>query len=212
MADFIRLKPDRPSVNGTKRIISGKDYAQAVEARRVLEEARAEAEALVRAAQEKYDTARDRGYADGSAAAQQELAERMFELVAGSVDYLGNAEAQISRVVMTCLRKILGTLPEEDLVIGAARAALDDLRNEPRATLRVHPSVADAVRARKSEIMQGDSDVAYLEIVGDDRMEHGGACLESDAGTVDASIEVQIKALEKVFRQRLGGKDSPAAD
>ena len=204
MADFVRLKADRPSVDGTTRIIARKDYADAVEAHRVLEEARAEAEELVRTAREQYDTARDRGYADGSAQAQQELAERMLELVAGSVDYLGNAEKQLSRVVMACLRKILGAFPEEDLVIRAARAALEDLRNEPRATLRVHPSVADAVRARKSEIMQGDSDVAYVEIVGDDRMEHGSACLESEAGIVDASIEVQIKALEKVFGQRLG--------
>lgn len=212
MADFVRLKADRPSIDGSARVIARKDYTDAVEAHRVLEEARAEADALMQAAQEKYDTARDRGYADGSAAAQQELTERMLELVAGSVDYLGNAEAQLSRVVMTCLRKILGTFPEEDLVVGAARAALADLRNEPRATLRVHPSVADAVRARKSEIMQGDSDVAYLDVVGDDRMEHGSACLESEAGIVDASIEVQIKALEKVFGERLGNKDGSASD
>ena len=211
MADFVRLKADRPSINGTTRIIRRKDYAEAVEARRVLEDARTEAEERLRAAQEKYDSAHDQGYADGSAAAQQELAERMFELVAGSVDYLGNAEAQLSRVVMTCLRRILGTFPEEDLVIRAARVALEDLRNEPRATLRVHASIADAVRQRKSEIMQGDSDVTYLEVIGDDGMNHGSARLESEAGIVDASIEVQIKALEKVFGQRLGGKRGPAS-
>lgn len=204
MAAFVRLRADRPSVDGAARIIARNDYAEAVEAQRLLEEARSEAEQLVRAAREKFDSAREQGYAEGSAAAQQELAERMFELVAGSVDYLGNAEAQLSRVVMACLRKILGTFPEEDLVIRAARAALEDLRNEPRAILRVHPSIADAVRDRKSEIMQGDSDVAYVEVVGDDRMERGSARLESEAGIVDASIEVQIKALEKVFGQRLG--------
>ena len=203
MASFVRLSPDRPSLDAGERVIRADAYATVQTADQVLAAAREEAAATLRAAETEYQSGRERGYADGLAEAQAEFAEQILGLVARSVDFLGQAEGQVSHTVLICLRKILGEFPEEELVARAARAALDQVRGEPRASLRVRPGLVDGLRTRVGEILRGSGDVSFLEVVGDERLEHGGCRLESESGVVDASIEVQLAALEKVFRSRL---------
>lgn len=199
MAAYIRLKEDAPVLDGASGFISREEYAESVEAREVLAAARAEAADLVERARQKYEEGFAAGYSDGETAAKQEYSTQILEVVSKSVDYLGQAEAQVSRAVMTCLRKILGEFPEEEIVVRAANTALVEMRNQPRVTLHVHPSVASELRGRVAEILRSDADVSFLDIVGDDSLPHGAVKLESDAGVVDASMNVQLAALEKVF-------------
>jgi type III secretion protein L len=206
MDAFLRLDPDRPALAPGQKIIAPADYALRVAAQELLAEAEARAQRIGEEAERAFAAEKARGYTEGMATAQAEIAEQMLEIVARSVEYLANAEGEVARTVMLCLRKILGETPEEEVVIRAARNALAVVRNEARVTLAVRPEVQDAVRERIGEVLHGNGGIGFLEVTGDAGLEPGGCRLETEVGVVDASIEVQIQAIEAAMRARLKGK------
>ncbi|MEM9618008.1 MAG: HrpE/YscL family type III secretion apparatus protein [Pseudomonadota bacterium] len=207
MAAFIQLTPDVIKLDPALRVLKAGDYLSAIEAETALTDARRQAAAILADAESTYKEEKVRGREEGLAEAQSEVAEQILNVVSRSVDYLAGAEAEVARIVLTCLRKILGDFPDEDLVIREARAALHVVRNEPRVTLRVSTDVESQVRDRIGEILNGNGGVNFLEVVGDERISQGGCLLESEAGVVDASITQQLEALEKTLDARV---DSPS--
>ena len=206
MVSFVRLDPERPALEPGQRVIAPDDYSLRVSAQELLADAENRARQTAEAAEQAYQAEKQRGYDDGMASAKVEIAEQMLTIISRSVDYLATAEGQVARTVLLCLRKILGEMPEEELVIKAARNALSIVRNEPRVTLAVRPEVQDEVRSRIGEILQGHGDISYLEVVSDEGLSKGGCRLETEVGVVDATIELQIEAIENAIRKRLQGK------
>ena len=209
MAAFIQLAPDAARLDATARVLKAADYLCALEAQTVLDDAKEQAEKILSDADQTYKEEIARGRADGVAEAQGDVAAQVLEVVSRSVDFLAGAEAEVARIVLACLRKILGDFSDEELVIRAARAALQAVRNEPRVTLRVSTEVESDVRKRVGEILSGNGEVNFLEVVGDERIGCGGCRLESEAGVVDASIDQQLQALEDALNTRV--QTSPTA-
>lgn len=205
MAAFLRLMPDSVAPAPGRRVIAAEDYARSVTGAEVLADAEARAEAILAKAEVEAEAERRRGYEEGLAEGQAEIAERMMVLIGRSVDYLATAEQDLARLVILCLRRMLGERAEEDVVIAVARVALAHVRGESRVTLVVRPDVTDAVRARVSEVLSGSGDIGFLEVAADPGMAEGGCRLETELGVVDASIETQLAALERAMTARIGG-------
>ena len=212
MAAFVQLTPDAIKLDPALRVLKAADYADAIEAETVLSDARRRAEAILANAEKTYKEEKARGREEGLAEAQGEVAEQILNVVSRSVDYLAGAEAEVASIVLTCLRKILGDFPDEELVIREARTALQVVRNEPRVTLRVSTDVEAEVRERVGEVLSGNGGVSFLEVVGDERIGKGGCLLESEAGVVDASIQQQLEALEGALNARVKSSPSKALD
>lgn len=204
MVAFLRLDPDKVALAAGRRVIPAEDYGQAVSGAELLADAKARSDAVLAEAQEEAEAERRRGYEEGLAAGQAEIAERMLVLVGQSVDYLGTAERDLARLVMLCLRRILGERAEEDVVIAAARNALAHVRGESRVTLAVRPDVVEAVRGRVGEVLSGSGDIGTIEVAADPGLRQGGCRLETEIGVVDASIETQLEALERAMAVRIG--------
>ena len=202
MADFVRLNSDRAEIEPDCDILREEDYIVALHSDEVLAQAQAEADRIVKAAHVEFEAQKKAGYEQGLAEASGEVAKQMFALVSSSVDYLETAENQVAEIVLVCLRKISTDYSDEDLVIGQARTALLAARSEPRVTLRVRPELEDGVRDRIGEILARNGDVNFLEVVADPHMQPGGCRLESDAGVVDAGLDVQLAALERALLRR----------
>ncbi len=208
MASFVQLKPDASRPKPAMRVLKASDYLRALDAETALTDANQRAEEILADAHRTYEEEKKRGHEEGVSAAQGEVAAQIFEVVSRSVDYLAGAEAEVARVVIACLNKILGEFPDEELVIREARTALQVIRNEPRVTLRVSTEVEAEIRSRVGEILSGNGEVNFLEIVGDERIGRGGCRLESEAGVVDASLEQQLRALEAALNARVKTSDS----
>jgi type III secretion protein L len=54
--------------------------------------------------------------------------------------------------------------------------------------------------------LQSFPGVGMLDIVADPRLKDSAAILESDMGVVEASIELQLQAIEKSFSKMLGSR------
>lgn len=203
MEPFIRLKPGTLTLHPEMRVLKAADYQASVDARQMLTEAQHQTQELLTEARQEYERQKQRGYEDGLSEAKRDLAQRMIETAERTVDYFAQVEAKVAALVMTALRKVLGEFDDVELTLRVVRNALQVVRSQPHVTIRVTPAQEAALRQRLNELLAGYNSVGMVEIIGDPRLSSGGCILETEIGVVDASIDVQLQALERALKARI---------
>lgn len=155
--------------------------------------------------------ARAEGYADGHAAAKQEVAARhaealqhlssvvrAFEVASEkATDELTNTCAAVVAEAFTKLASECLVTPAATL--GAVRSVLSRVRDGRHFTVYVHPSTLAVIEAERDDLQAAIGN-ATLEVQGDPALLCGGCRVESDIGTVNATFEVQLQALFATLR------------
>lgn len=157
----------------------------------LVREAAAKTEQNARSA---YDAAHAKGFAEGRAAGVLE-ANRIVRETTLTVDrYLSRIENEIGTLVLSIVRRVIGEIDVADLVAHAATQAMTEFRQESEVKVAVHPSAADRVSLALAAFAHDDRPPVMVEP--DAALDEGACILVSDVAVVDASIEVQMRALE----------------
>lgn len=96
------------------------------------------------------------------------------------------------------LRRELAVDPEA--VQGIVKAALEKVQTKEICLVRVHPEFVPQVRA----FFERSGVAASLDISADPSLQPGGLVIETKRGNLDASVETQLKEIERGFTDRLG--------
>ncbi|MBC6444819.1 MAG: type III secretion system stator protein SctL [Alphaproteobacteria bacterium GM202ARS2] len=177
------------------RRLSAQDYCQLQRAQQVVDEARAMAEAIKKAAETIYQQKKDEGYQLGKQQAQQRMAEQTIATVARTIDYMTNTEERMIDIVMDAIHKVLHSVPERDVVRGIVHACLSNARGQQRMTLRVNAAQAPIVKKELDSLMRNKSLNSIIQINGERALAKNSAILESEMGVIDSSLDVQLAAL-----------------
>lgn len=196
---LIRLAPEG-------KILKAAEHDAFREAGQVLDEARRRAGELTEAAKAAYEEERQRGYRDGRAEAQLAAAEQMIENVSRSITYFERIEGKVVDLVMTALRKVLMEFDDRERVTLVVKNALAAVRNQKQVTLRLPPEQADMVRDRVNELLAAYPAVGFLDIKPDARLTGDACIIESEIGSIEAGIEVQLAAIRRAFEKSLGSR------
>jgi type III secretion protein L len=173
------------------RIVRAADAAAWQDGYRFLEAVREAAGKVEETARAAYTAAYEKGYADGRAAGAIE-ASRMVRDTTLAVDrYLARLENEIGALALSVVRRMFGDLDVTDLVGRAATRALAEFREEKNLRVTVHPAAADRVTAALAA-----SNLAPVTVESDPSLDEGACIVASDFAVVDASIDVQLRALE----------------
>jgi len=170
-------------------------------------------EALNAAIELRVRQAYESGSREGEAAARQSAASQVREVVeklAATVaevaatrgDVIRRAEADIVRLSIEIARRILHrelTLDTSALE-ALIRAALEKLRSQELYRVRVHPDQEQLVRGCLQEIGRDPE----IEVVSDASQPRGGAVFEISRGSLDASVETQLREIELGLADHLG--------
>jgi len=186
------------------KVIKAADYAAWAEGRELLESARRQAAEIAEAAKQAFEEERQRGFEEGVTEARLEAAEQMVENVSRTIDYFASVEGRMVELVMSALRKILADFSDQDRVVQVVKKALAVVRNQKQVVLRVPPAQVEPLRQRTNELLAAYPGIGFLDIVPDARLGPDGCILETDIGSVDASIEVQLQALRRAFEKSFG--------
>ena len=186
-------------------IIRAAEFQTIMDAEAVIADAQRRAAQIIAEAERRYEERKQQGYEDGMDEGRMEMAEKMLDTVASSVDYVSSLEANVVKLVTKCLRRIIGEVPQPDRITAVARHALAVARNESRVTLRLHPSDVDTLKARLDEITKPYPSINFVDVVGDSRLSADGCVLETEIGVVDASLDVQLKAIEASLAKAVTG-------
>jgi flagellar assembly protein FliH len=166
---------------------------------------KARSEELNAAIELRVRQAYESGFREGEAAARQsaesqvreaveKLAATVVEVAATRGDAIHRAEADIVRLSIEIARRILhrelslDTSALEALI----RAALEKLRSQEVYRVRVHPDQEQLVRACLRQIGRDPA----IEVVSDASQPRGGAVFEISRGSLDASVETQLREIE----------------
>jgi len=180
-----------------KKVIKAEEYAVYAEAEDILEKARQDAEQIIAEAGQVYEEEKERGYQDGMMEGKLAHSEQMMDTVTKTVAYLGSMEEKVIDIVMQAVRKILGEMDDRELIVKVVRQALSVVRNQKQVALRVSPGQVETVKEKLNEIAGDYPVISFIDVLPDGRLQNGGCILESEVGVVDASVDVQVKAIQR---------------
>ena len=118
-------------------------------------------------------------------------------------DYFAKVESKLVEFSLAIAARILHREAQVDhmVVAGLVKVMLEKIEHGTKATVRVHPE--DALGWR--QYFQSDS---QIEIVEDPSLAAGGCVMQTEVGTVDMSLESQLKEVEKGFFDLLAQRPS----
>lgn len=212
MAFLVPRQPLTPSHRLAAGISPGAKIVRAGElfafrsAEEIVAEASDQSDRILAETESAFQQERQRGYQEGHEAAQLEQSEQMIENIGRTVDYFARVEGQMVELVMRAVRKIIEGFDDDERVLIAVKSALSVVRNQKQITLRTHPHQTEIVRARVNEVLAAYPGIGYLDIVADSRLKADACIVETEIGTVEASLEGQIEALRTAFEKVLGSR------
>jgi type III secretion system HrpE/YscL family protein len=200
MTEIIK-KPGEAAPLASGKVVSREIMAASAEAARILEAARRQAEEILSSAEAGRTAAMESGFREGfdkGAAQWVEALRAARERVAAAAR---QARPEIVRLALRVAEKILrqriDTHPESiaPMVDDALRSFL--VQNQTRVVLRVNPADERVLAARRQHWLERHPTIGGLAIVPDEGIGRGGCRLESEFGTVDATLETQLQVIER---------------
>jgi flagellar biosynthesis/type III secretory pathway protein FliH len=187
---------------------SGKVIAQEVllahdEARRIVEQAQARARAIVEEAQQEAAAVQRAAHEGGWASGLAEWQERIVAVGEGARAAVADARPQLVQLALRVAEKILRRRLEEqpEAVVPMVEEALEAARGYRGGHLvvRVNPLDVPALEGFRRRLLDRDQRWQSLEVVAEEGMARGGCRIDTDFGTIDASVETQIAAIEQLL-------------
>jgi flagellar assembly protein FliH len=152
------------------------------------------------------------GVKEGEAAGKAKAATEMqpvMERLARSIDEIAKfrprlrreAEQDLIRLAMAIARRIVRRelAIDPEALHGLILGALEKLQGQEICRVRVHPSHAAAVTACLKQI----ASASPAEVIPDASREVGTVIFETDRGNLDASVESQLREIERGLGDRL---------
>jgi flagellar assembly protein FliH len=179
----------------------------------IVQQAQAEANQIRSAAEAE---GRERGYADGVAAAQADLADARQALdttIAGIAsardELLVQAEQRAGELAVALASKIIGTALElsPELVVETVAGALrrvDGARD--RVVVEVNGEDAPLVAAAADSLQEQFA--MSIDVVSERRVPRGGAVVRTEEAEIDARVATQLERAQSIIRDALAtGRD-----
>lgn len=195
MGQFALVNDGALKVAPGTRVLKAADYSRMVQAERVLEEAQRQAAGILKAAEKRAAEARDAGYADGIRLAKETSSRYMLGIVNKSREYLSEHEDKVIALVIAVLRKIIGQMDGQEVVVRMVRTAMAVVSRQSQVTVMVAPDKVEGVKARLKDILQPYPRVTEVEVSGDPKLSGGHCVLETRVGRVEASLESQLQSI-----------------
>ena len=139
-----------------------------------------------------YAAAYEKGYQEGRTAGTLEASRLVRDTTLAVDRYLASLEYQIGALAMSIVKRMFGELDTADLVARAAAQALTEFRQGKNLKVAVHPVAADRVRAALEALTLG---LPAVTIESNPGLDEGACIVASEFAVVDASIDVQLRAL-----------------
>lgn len=198
---MLLLKKKSFEVENAESVIKAEDVAALVKAEAIIAAAEEEAKAIAAQAQVEYEKEKRRGYEDGLAAGRAEILQKKLDLVEESVKYMQKVEGEISDLVIRAIKKCLSEIGNTEVVTSIVKKSMRAIvRNQREVTVKVSPAMVETVKKWSETIMAEFPTLTFVEVVEDARLNDTACVVDTAAGSVEASIDGQLKALEESFR------------
>ena len=205
---MLLLKRKSFEVESSGSVVTEGEAAAIATAEEIVAAAQAEAASIHEAALKDAEAERKRGYQDGIDEGKMEILMQKLNLVEESVRYMESIEGKMSELVMKALRKCVAEIGDRELVCQIVRKAMQAVvRNQRQITIKVNPAMVPVVKARLQAILADFPSLSFADVAEDAHLEETACIVETEAGLVEASVEGQLKAIEKSIRKNFSNEE-----
>lgn len=195
------------------------DYVQKAkeESEKILTDVQAQADELVRQAENESadirETAKNQGYQEGQEQLKRELEQRRMELEEAHQkkseqlenEYrskMQNMEKDLVDVILEVFNKVFHIQfdNKEDILLYLINNAISNIEGEKKFRIKVAESNVLFLENHKDDISDRVGHDIALEILGDSTMDGNNCVIETDSGVFDCSLGVQLENLIKDIR------------
>jgi flagellar assembly protein FliH len=161
---------------------------------------------LERQAEQRAREAHAAGFREGEEAGRKRAAaevQPVIERLARSIHEIAGlrgemrreAEADVLRLALEIARRVLRRemAVDPDALRGLVLAALEKLQGQEIFRVKVHPSQAALV----GELLRKSGSGQPVEVIADASREPGAVIFESERGNLDASVDTQLREIER---------------
>ncbi len=116
-------------------------------------------------------------------------------------NFLERNEEEILELSISVAKKIIGEeiAINKKVIFSVIKSAVDKLKERDKITLRVNPADLETINQFKEKVMYLQSKVSEVKYFPDESVEKGGVIVETSYGVIDATVDAQIKELEKTL-------------
>jgi type III secretion protein L len=143
--------------------------------------------------------ARVQGYVQGreqaTLEARDEISQAVLELAQKAAQSREALRGEVAALALQVVRKVLGQLPAEGVLTALAETAARDMLPAQALTLVVPADQCEAVRAQLAAAADADAAQPRFDVQPDADCQPGVCRIETEFGTVDASLEAQLKRI-----------------
>ena len=161
---------------------------------------------------QKIHDAHSAGVHEGEIAGRNRAAAELqpaMERLARSIQEVANlrarlrreAEADLVKLALAIARRVLRRelSADPDALRGVAMAALEKLAGQEISRVKVHPSHLATLKSCLQQVLSG----GLVEVVADPSREVGSVIFETARGNLDASVDSQLREIERGLADRL---------
>ena len=107
------------------------------------------------------------------------------------------AERQVVDLALQIAQKVVEREVENmpDLAVNVIRSALEEMDARTAVRVRVSPDDQELLRRRWQQVVPPGIGPDHIELVADERIQAGGAVIETTQGQVDAQLETKLAQL-----------------
>lgn len=147
-----------------------------------------------------YDLGRREALAEVAPIAES-LVQSLESLAVFRGDLRRRYERELLQVALGVARKVVQQELQErpEIWLGMIRAAIGQIVDRDRVTVRVPHQLAEFLRATHAELRAQLDGVKELEVIEDASLPLGGCVIESRFGELDAGVDTQFEAAAQVL-------------
>jgi type III secretion protein L len=200
---MLRLKQTGAEVLSEGPLLRAAEFAAVVDVEAMLVRAREEAARILEEAKAEHARQREQGYRDGVEQGKAEMAEKLVATMGQSALYFAKVEQALVDVVLKAVARVIGEVDDRERVERIVRKALELLRSQSQVRVKVPPAQSEWLQSRVETLLQSFPRIQFLEVEADARLPGDGCVLETELGVIDATVQTQLRAIEKALIQAI---------
>ncbi|MFQ5432072.1 MAG: FliH/SctL family protein [Nitrospinota bacterium] len=170
-------------------------------------------------AKEIEDEAGKRGYEEGLKKGREDAAREVTSIVESMkktiesltdvrTEFFVRAEKEmVDLVTIVSAEIVLREIKEDEEIIAAVlRKAVEEIHIQQKIKVRVNPADLENVKNMEEKLLEEVDAIKGVEFTADRKITQGGCVIETNIGTLDATVENRLMAVHRSLREQLGKK------
>lgn len=187
--------PNRP----LGRIIRAEEAECWIDGYAFLEQAKAEAATIRGGAQDEVAKAREAGHEEGRKAGEAQAAALLMRCQTDVECYLGSVEPMVAMLAMQIVERVIGSFDDAELVVRAAREALNGLREDKAVVVNVAPEILGEVQRRLEAMNSG---ALTVRVAADRHLSGRQSTVTTASTSIDVGIDTQLEAIRAAMQDQ----------